>query len=165
MDSHLALTPAILANLKQMLERERSRLDIEIAARRGVEGASGTPEQNRIADLTGDAGDQSIDLEAWDTSHQTSLDLQGVLAEVRHALTKFDNDAYGRCEACGHPIPLARLQALPAARYDIEHQATVASSWDGDPHHIEQETRDWVLEASLESFPASDAPSWGTCHL
>ena len=31
------------------------------------------------------------------------------------ALTKIANGDYGRCEACGKPIPLSRLRALPMA--------------------------------------------------
>ncbi|MGZ3714265.1 MAG: TraR/DksA C4-type zinc finger protein [Ktedonobacterales bacterium] len=29
------------------------------------------------------------------------------------------------CETCGQPIPEARLQALPSARFDIEHEAAL----------------------------------------
>ncbi len=39
------------------------------------------------------------------------------LAEVEDALAKLDRGTYGTCEACGQPIPEARLEAMPAARH------------------------------------------------
>jgi RNA polymerase-binding transcription factor DksA len=43
------------------------------------------------------------------------------LEETQRALDKFDEDAYGLCERCGQPIAEARLEAMPATRYCIEH--------------------------------------------
>ena len=37
------------------------------------------------------------------------------LAEIEHALSKFDEGTYGRCDSCGKPIDPARLEALPQA--------------------------------------------------
>jgi len=37
------------------------------------------------------------------------------LAEVEHALHKFDQGTYGLCDICGQPIEPARLEALPQA--------------------------------------------------
>lgn len=34
---------------------------------------------------------------------------------IDRALARIANGDYGRCEACGNPIPLSRLEALPAA--------------------------------------------------
>ena len=34
---------------------------------------------------------------------------------IDRALTRIETGSYGRCEGCGKDIPLARLQALPAA--------------------------------------------------
>jgi|APFre7841882630_1041343.scaffolds.fasta_scaffold11151_2 RNA polymerase-binding transcription factor DksA len=45
--------------------------------------------------------------------------LTDTLREVEDALTKLDDGTYGRCEACGGPIPPARLEAKPAARLCI----------------------------------------------
>ena len=41
--------------------------------------------------------------------------LQSLLDEVEHALAKFDEGTYGSCDACGKPIGLERLEALPQA--------------------------------------------------
>ncbi len=37
------------------------------------------------------------------------------IGEIDRALTRIANGNYGRCEVCDRPIPLARLEALPAA--------------------------------------------------
>ncbi len=42
--------------------------------------------------------------------------LRESLAEVQHALGKFDGGTYGACEVCGQPIAPARLEAMPGAR-------------------------------------------------
>jgi len=39
--------------------------------------------------------------------------------EVEHALAKFEEGTYGRCENCGQPIAPARLEAKPGARLCI----------------------------------------------
>ena len=43
------------------------------------------------------------------------------LEDAQRALAKFDDDAYGLCERCSNPIAEARLEAMPATRYCIEH--------------------------------------------
>jgi len=48
------------------------------------------------------------------------------LAEVEHALHKFDSGTYGLCDNCGQPIDPARLEALPQANLCLSckaHQA------------------------------------------
>jgi len=37
------------------------------------------------------------------------------LAEVEHALQKFEDGTYGQCDDCGQSIDPARLEALPQA--------------------------------------------------
>jgi RNA polymerase-binding transcription factor DksA len=43
------------------------------------------------------------------------------LDEVDAALERIDAGTYGRCERCGEPIGDARLEAIPAARFCIDH--------------------------------------------
>jgi RNA polymerase-binding transcription factor len=42
------------------------------------------------------------------------------LEEIHRALTKIPAGAYGRCESCGKPIGLARLEAAPAAQRCVD---------------------------------------------
>ncbi|MCB0977326.1 MAG: TraR/DksA C4-type zinc finger protein [Acidimicrobiales bacterium] len=43
------------------------------------------------------------------------------LAEVEAAIGRLDAGTYGNCEVCGNPIAEPRLEAMPAARYCIDH--------------------------------------------
>lgn len=45
--------------------------------------------------------------------------LAETLRDIEDALTKMDDDTYGRCESCGGEIGEARLEAMPAARLCI----------------------------------------------
>jgi len=49
------------------------------------------------------------------------VQLGDALAEVERALGKLGSDEYGRCERCGREIGEARLEAMPATRYCIDH--------------------------------------------
>jgi RNA polymerase-binding transcription factor DksA len=41
------------------------------------------------------------------------------MADIEHALDRFDDGTYGTCEACGRPIPFERLEAVPQARHCV----------------------------------------------
>ena len=41
---------------------------------------------------------------------------KGEIEEIDLALDKMNSGSYGRCELCGKPIPLKRLEVLPATR-------------------------------------------------
>jgi DnaK suppressor protein len=50
------------------------------------------------------------------------------LAEVEHALHRFDQGTYGLCEICGRPIEPARLEALPQANLCLSCKARQAKN-------------------------------------
>jgi DnaK suppressor protein len=41
--------------------------------------------------------------------------IYATVTEIDHALERIDEGTYGRCVACGEPIPQERLQAVPWA--------------------------------------------------
>ena len=47
--------------------------------------------------------------------------LSDQLSDVERALAKLDKGSYGQCETCGKEITEPRLEAMPAARYCIDH--------------------------------------------
>jgi RNA polymerase-binding transcription factor DksA len=49
--------------------------------------------------------------------------VEAELADVERALRRLDEGTYGTCEACGGAIGDARLEAMPATRFCISHQA------------------------------------------
>jgi RNA polymerase-binding transcription factor DksA len=109
------LTPAVLAELRTRLEQRRAELEAQL--RQDDEQAA----LGREADIVGDEGDASVDLQEVDVEIGTADDLRADLADVEHALAKMDAGTYGLCEVCGRSIPLARLRAIPEARTDAEH--------------------------------------------
>jgi RNA polymerase-binding transcription factor DksA len=47
--------------------------------------------------------------------------LRDQLDDVERALAKLDDSRYGLCEVCGREIAEARLEAMPATRFCIDH--------------------------------------------
>ena len=60
--------------------------------------------------MTAEGGSMAFEYEKELSIDQNSADL---LVKVEHALDRLDQGEYGDCEACGKPIPVARLEALP----------------------------------------------------
>lgn len=50
------------------------------------------------------------------------------LAEVEHALDKFEKGTYGLCDSCGQKIAPARLEALPQASLCVDCKAKNAKN-------------------------------------
>lgn len=46
------------------------------------------------------------------------------LDEINAAQARLESGVFGVCERCAHPIPLARLRALPTTRYCKSCEAT-----------------------------------------
>jgi len=101
-----------LTSLRGQLEDERSRLRAQIATLDTGEGS-----------LSYDEGFADSGQVAAEVSEAIALhnQLHEQLEEVEHALRKMDEGTYGTCERCGRPIAEARLEAMPATRYCIEH--------------------------------------------
>jgi DnaK suppressor protein len=49
--------------------------------------------------------------------------LRSMVEEIDHALERIAKGTYGKCERCGKPIPLPRLEARPFSALCIEDQA------------------------------------------
>jgi DnaK suppressor protein len=56
----------------------------------------------------------------WETLPEPlSEELRRELADVEAALRRIEEGRYGRCEACGGPMGLQRMRAIPEARYCV----------------------------------------------
>jgi RNA polymerase-binding protein DksA len=57
--------------------------------------------------------------------------LSELLAEIEHALQKFEQGTYGKCDICGQPIGLARLEVFPQANLCISCKSRQGKSVKG----------------------------------
>ena len=100
--------PELLSQLRAALEAERA----DVAAQLAEHGDVGFDEN--FADSGQVAAEQG--------EHRAMVGhLQDTLRDVDHALGKLADGSYGKCEVCGEEIAEARLEAMPATRYCINH--------------------------------------------
>lgn len=113
------LTTEQLAQLRQQIEAERSRLrqDIreELTRRDGEQYAT-------LAGQVHDAGEESVADLLSDINAAVLSNSIKALREVEAAQERLRQGTYGRCEECGEAIPVARLQAYPSARLCLADQ-------------------------------------------
>jgi RNA polymerase-binding transcription factor DksA len=83
-------------------------------------------------DSAGDVGGYSFHMADAGTDsmeREISFDLASkegrLMREIDDALRRIYNGTYGTCEASGQPIPRARLEALPWARYTVREQENI----------------------------------------
>jgi DnaK suppressor protein len=117
------LSPGTMENLRARLEHEREQLKQRIADLRAAEGIGRPSESVAWREEVTDQADQGMDQAEWDRLRIEEFAQVGRLTEIEHALEKMALGTYGLCEACGRPIPEARLLAVPEARFDVEHEA------------------------------------------
>src|SRR5438477_6538028 len=71
---------------------------------------------------SGDVVDAALDSAQDEISSQLAEVESRELANIENALERMREGQYGLCETCNHPIPMARLQALPYATMCIQCQ-------------------------------------------
>ena len=106
--------------LRSRLESEQKRLIEELEQLRASahpidERREGSPFGKREEEAT----------ESFELEKRVALEkrIKDRLAEVEHALRKFEDGTYGSCEGCGQPIDPARLEALPEANLCLSCKA------------------------------------------
>jgi RNA polymerase-binding transcription factor DksA len=97
--------------LRASLEEERSQLQAQLAE---LDDEGDLSYDENFADSAQVAGQQGA-------NRALVGQLSDALADVERALAKMDDGTYGRCERCGREIGEARLEAMPATRYCIDH--------------------------------------------
>ena len=104
----------LLSTVRDELTVERDRLDAQIAALEPGHGAASADFDDNFADSGQVAAEQG-------ENKVLASQLRSELDEVDRALGKLEAGTYGRCETCDLPIVPARLEAMPAARFCIDH--------------------------------------------
>jgi RNA polymerase-binding protein DksA len=148
--NHVISTPTIFINGRRYLDApELEPLSLAIEAARQAEGgaALGVAElahlrallESKRRELSGhatrglllnDSRDERqpdpMDAASQETDEGEELTLgaseRRLLEEIDHALAKMADQTYGISEESGEPIPYARLEAIPWARYSVEEE-------------------------------------------
>jgi len=101
-----------LEKLRSRLKSEKKRLlgeleEIKVSTQPAELRREGSPFGKREEEAT----------ESFELEKRLALEKQikEHLAEVEHALRKFEEGTYGLCDVCHQPIDPARLEALPEA--------------------------------------------------
>jgi len=105
--------------LRKKLEQQREELLHDLKQEgSAILGLAETAE-GEAGGYSSHLGDDSANVFEREKDITLERTLSGLLAEVEYALVRFREGTYGKCEECGQPISLARLQALPYARLCI----------------------------------------------
>ena len=110
---------------RQRLEAERTRLT-EVRADFDVENLTEESEDENLSELSSvDQHQADVGTETFEREKDLSIleQIDSELGDVEWALKRLDDGTYGTCEVDGKPIPEERLEAMPAARFCVEHQA------------------------------------------
>jgi RNA polymerase-binding transcription factor DksA len=110
---------------RQRLAEERDRLD-GVRATFDDEHLTDQSESESVGEISSyDQHQADMGTETFEREKDLSIleQVESELADVEHALRRLDEGTYGTCEVCGKVIPDDRLEALPATRLCLEHQA------------------------------------------
>ena len=108
------------SKLYERLQEEKVRLSDELERIK----ASLQPESGRREGSPfGKREEEATDAFELEKSLALQKRLASTLAEVEHALEKYEAGTYGTCDFCGQPIDPDRLEALPQASLCLECKA------------------------------------------
>ena len=101
---------------RQLLEDERRQLQSELSELGFGDGGrgGGLDYDSNFADssqVTAERGEAVV----------LAGQLRETLDEVALAISRLEDGSYGRCEVCGGDVGPARLEAMPAPRFCINH--------------------------------------------
>jgi len=112
--STTAATDFVAAQRRELLARRDSYLaDVARSTATALELTDDGANQD-MADEDGFGEGDTLNVER-DRLLVVASEAQARVAEIDAALGRMDAGTYGRCEACGKPIPEARLEVVPEA--------------------------------------------------
>ncbi len=111
------LTSQQLDHFRELLEQRRHRLSSDLTLMQ--DEALKVTGQDNSADSVADAGTDNYE---QDFTLGLIESEEALAREVDEALIRLEQAAFGVCESCETPIPLARLEILPFTRYCVDCQ-------------------------------------------
>jgi RNA polymerase-binding transcription factor DksA len=107
--------PATYGELQVQLKEEEQKLKVQLEQIKRTVREDGVGYSNHMADVGTEVFEQARDM-------AVARQLKQTYDSIHRALEKFDDGTYGICESCGAIIELARLEALPSARFCMQCQ-------------------------------------------
>jgi DnaK suppressor protein len=108
--------PATYGELLVQLKKTERQLKVQLEETKRAVREDGVGYSNHMADVGTEVFEQARDV-------AVARQLQQTYEAIHRALEKFDDGTYGICESCGTIIELARLEALPSARFCMNCQS------------------------------------------
>lgn len=108
------------------VERQRERLEAlrdQILGDNIKASAEERDLSQRFGDEVQDSGDEGAIEARRDVADAFGAERERRLGDIRRALEKIAEGSYGLSDDSGEPIPQARLEAVPEARYTIEEES------------------------------------------
>ncbi len=106
---------------RRRLVAERDRLlALRDGLREGLSQESETASIEELSDNDQHPADTATETFNRERDLSTLESVEAELADVDRALERLSDGTYGRCVACGRPIPAERLEALPATPWCID---------------------------------------------
>jgi len=112
-----------MTKIEERLKRELTTLEIELADIGKMDPRNPADWHGTNGDIETGTADASIladRFEAKQTNEGIVTELEERFNNIKDALLKIKKGTYGVCSECGEKIPLARLEANPAASTCIE---------------------------------------------
>jgi DnaK suppressor protein len=117
------LPPFLDKQKSKLLQVRDSLLDLMTGVSRDT--LRSRAEDNEVSGLGMHQADAGSDAYDRDFALNLLSQEQDALYEIEEALKRFDAGTYGICEMSGKPIPQARLEAIPFARFTVECQTQI----------------------------------------
>ncbi len=114
--------------LRSRLEAERKRLIEELEQQKA---SAGSTDERREGSPFGKREEEATETLELEKRLALEKRINEQLADVEHALHKFEEGTYGLCDNCGQSIDPARLEALPQASLCMQCKAQQAKNAKG----------------------------------
>jgi RNA polymerase-binding protein DksA len=111
----MTLTKEILAELKEKLLEEKTRIQTELD-RIGKPTTKEGDYSTNFSEMGEDEDENASEVEEYTDNLALEANLEKQLKEILEALEKMESGTYGKCENCNTDISIERLRAYPAAK-------------------------------------------------
>jgi RNA polymerase-binding transcription factor DksA len=126
-----------LEHARDRIRAEQARVQGLVREVRGELGPSAGDESSELADYDQHPADSASDTFEREKDFSILEELEAELAELEAALERIDAGTYGIDEVTGQPIDPERLDAVPAARTNVDTDAPRRSDGERGPSGAE----------------------------